>query len=91
LNAYQENSKLKVEDLFSYFQMLDASLNDDLKKEVVKTSICYFKIPMQWCRFYFDSLINSVATISSEAFLISEPILFSVSDESKYGIQLNTC
>ena len=37
LEDYQENAKTKVKDLFSYFQMLtDASLTDDLKKEVVK-------------------------------------------------------
>ena len=36
LVAYQENSKTKIEDVFSYFQMLtDASLSNDLKKEVV--------------------------------------------------------
>lgn len=86
LNAYQENSKTKVEDLFSYFQMLtDASLNDDLKKEVVKNINLLFQNPNT---LVIDFTSDSFDKITLQQFiqklLISEPILFSVSDESKY-------
>ena len=82
LEDYQENAKTKVEDLFSYFQMLtDASLTNDLKKEVVKnikncfqnqnpdvidfTSVTNDKIPL-------NSLIDKL--------LFSEPIIFKVTN-----------
>ena len=86
LNAYQENSKTKVEDLFSYFQMLtDASLNDDLKKEVVKNINLLFQNPNT---LVIDFTSDSFDKITLQQFiqklLISEPILFSVSDESRY-------
>lgn len=86
LNAYQENSKTKVEDLFSYFKMLtDASLSDDLKKEVVKNINLAFKNPNE---MVVDFTSNSLDKISLQLFiqklLISEPILLSVSDEVKY-------
>lgn len=86
LNAYQENSKTKVEDLFSYFQMLtDATLNDDLKKEVVKNINLLFQNPNT---IVIDFTSDSFDKITLQQFiqklLISEPILFSVSDESRY-------
>jgi hypothetical protein len=86
LNAYQENSKTKVEDLFSYFQMLtDASLNDDLKNEVVKNINLLFQNPNT---LVIDFTSDSFDKITLQQFiqklLISEPILFSVSDESRY-------
>jgi hypothetical protein len=86
LNAYQENSKTKVEDLFSYFQMLtDAKLNDDLKNEVVKNINLLFQNPNT---LVIDFTSDSFDKITLQQFiqklLISEPILFSVSDESRY-------
>lgn len=86
LNAYQENSKTKVEDLFSYFQMLtDASLNDDLKKEVVKNINLLFQNPNTMViDFTSDSFDKIPLQQFIQRLLISEPILFSVSDESKY-------
>lgn len=86
LNAYQENSKTKIEDLFSYFQMLtNANLKDDLKKEVVKNINLAFKNPNE---VVVDFTSNSLDKITLQLFiqklLISEPILFSVSDESKF-------
>lgn len=86
LNAYQENSKTKVEDLFSYFQMLtDASLNVDLKNEVVKNINLLFQNPNT---LVIDFTSDSFDKITLQQFiqklLISEPILFSVSDESRY-------
>ena len=87
LNAYQENSKTKVEDLFSYFQMLtDASLNDDLKKEVVKNINLLFQNPNT---LVIDFTSDSFDKITLQQFiqklLISEPILFSVSEETKFN------
>lgn len=87
LNAYQENSKTKVEDLFSYFQMLtDASLNDDLKKEVVKNINLLFQNPNT---IVIDFTSDSFDKITLQQFiqklLISEPILFSVSEETKFN------
>lgn len=87
LNAYQENSKSKIEDLFSYFQMLtDATLSDDLKKEVIKNIKLLFVNPNT---IVLDFTSESFDRITLEKFiqklLISEPILFSVSDETKYS------
>lgn len=86
LNAYQENSKTKVEDLFSYFQMLtDASLNDDLKNEVVKNINLLFQNPNTMViDFTSDSFDKITLQQFIQKLLISEPILFSVSDESRY-------
>ena len=86
LNAYQENSKTKVEDLFSYFQLLtDASLNDDLKKEVVKNINLLFQNPNTMViDFTSDSFDKIPLQQFIQKLLISEPILFSVSDESRY-------
>ena len=86
LNAYQENSKTKVEDLFSYFQLLtDASLNDDLKKEVVKNINLLFQNPNTMViDFTSDSFDKITLQQFIQKLLISEPILFSVSDESRY-------
>jgi hypothetical protein len=86
LNAYQENSKTKVEDLFSYFQMLtDASLNDDLKNEVVKNINLLFQNPNTMViDFTSDSFDKITLQQFIQKLLISEPILFSVSGESRY-------
>lgn len=86
LNAYQENSKTKVEDLFSYFQMLtDASLNDDLKNEIVKNINLLFQNPNTMViDFTSDSFDKITLQQFIQKLLISEPILFSVSDESRY-------
>ncbi len=86
LNAYQENSKTKVEDLFTYFQMLtDAKLNDDLKKEVVKNINLLFQNPNTTViDFTSDSFDKITLQQFIQKLLISEPILFSVSDESRF-------
>jgi hypothetical protein len=86
LNAYQENSKTKVEDLFSYFQMLtDASLHEDLKKEVVKNINLLFQNPNTMViDFTSDSFDKITLQQFIQKLLISEPILFSVSDESRF-------
>jgi len=87
LNAYQENSKTKVEDLFSYFQMLtDASLNDDLKNEVVKNINLLFQNPNTMViDFTSDSFDKITLQQFIQKLLISEPILFSVSEETKFN------
>jgi len=87
LNAYQENSKTKVEDLFTYFQMLtDASLNDDLKKEVVKNINLLFQNPNTMViDFTSDSFDKITLQQFIQKLLISEPILFSVSEETKFN------
>lgn len=86
LNAYQENSKTKVEDLFSYFHLLtDATLNDDLKKEVVKNiNLLFQNSNTLVIDFTSDSFDKITLQQFIQKLLISEPILFSVSDESKY-------
>jgi hypothetical protein len=86
LNAYQENSKTKVEDLYAYFQWLpDASLPDDVKKEVVKNIQLLFQNRNE---MVVDFTSQSLDKIPLEQFiaklLISEPILFTVSKETKY-------
>lgn len=87
LNAYQENSKTKVEDLFTYFQMLtDASLNDELKKEVVKSINLLFQNPnIMVIDFTSDSFDKITLQQFIQKLLISEPILFSVSEETNFN------
>lgn len=87
LNAYQENSKSKVEDLFSYFQMLtDASLSDDLKIEIVKGINLLIQNPNT---IVIDFTSESLDKITLQQFiqklLISEPILFSVSNQTQFN------
>lgn len=82
LEDYQQNAKTKIEDLFAYFQMLtDASLTDDLKKEVVKNiKNCFQNQNPDVIDFTsetndkirLDSLINKL--------LISEPIVLKVTN-----------
>ena len=87
LNAYQENSKSKIDDLFAYFQMLtDAKLDNDLKKEVIQNINLLFKNPNETV---VDFTSASLDRISLQQFiqklLISEPVSFSISDEVQYN------
>jgi len=89
LEDYRENAKAKVEDLFIYFQMLtDASLENNLKKEVVKNiKNCFQNQNPDVIDFTsetddtikLDSLIDKL--------LYSEPILFKVSDTMKNDLE----
>lgn len=86
LNAYQNNSKTKVIDVFNYFQMLtDAQLSDDLKKEVVKSINQFFN---DTNTLVIDFTSESQDKIPLQQFLqkllISEPILFTVSNQAQY-------
>lgn len=86
LNAYQNNSKTKVEDVFGYFQLLtDAKLTDDVKKEVVKSINQFFNNDTT---MVIDFTSESRDKVPLQQFiqklLISEPILFAVSDEANY-------
>lgn len=86
LNAYQNNSRAKVSDVFAYFQMLtDAKLPDDLKKEVIKSINQFFN---DRNALVIDFTSESQDTIPLQQFiqklLISEPILFTVSNEANY-------
>lgn len=82
LEDYQQNAKIKIEDLFTYFQMLtDASVTDDLKKEVIKNiknsfqnqnpDVIDFTLETN-DKIKLDSLI--------EKLLLSEPIVLKVTD-----------
>ena len=87
LQVYQDNSKSKIEDLFSYFQLLtDASLTDDLKKEVVKNINLLYKNQNE---LVIDFTSESMDDIPLQQFiqklLISEPILFTISKETKFN------
>ncbi|WP_136151696.1 hypothetical protein [Flavobacterium sangjuense] len=82
LEDYRENGKSKVEDLFAYFQMLtDASLTDDLKKEVVKNIKNSFQNQNPEV-IDFTSETNDTIKLDSliDKLLFSEPIVFKVSD-----------
>lgn len=87
LNAYQENSKTKVADAFAYFQMLtDANLDADAKKEVINTIYLLFQNPrVLVIDFTSDSFDKIPLSQFIQKLLISEPILFSVSDEVSYN------
>ena len=86
LNAYQENSKSKVEDLFSYFQMLtDANLKTDVKKEVVDNIHLLIQNPnVLVIDFTSESLHKIPLQQFIQKLLISEPISFGISDEVTY-------
>ena len=87
LNAYQENSKSKIDDLFAYFQMLtDANLKTDLKKEVIDNIHLLFQNPnVLVIDFTSDSLNKIPLQQFIQKLLISESISFSVSDEVTYN------
>lgn len=87
LNAYQENSKSKVDDVFSYFQMLtDASLTDDLKKEVIKNIYLLYQNPNTIVVDFTSETFDKITVQQFiQKLLISEPILFSLSKETKYN------
>ena len=86
LHAYQDNSKTKVADAFAYFQLLtDASLDIDLKKEVVDNIHLLYQNPNALViDFTSDSLDKIPLTQFIQKLLISEPILFTVSNEAHY-------
>lgn len=82
LEDYQENAKTKVEDLFTYFQMLtDASLTDDLKKEVVINIKNSFQNQNPEV-IDFTSEPNEKIALNAliDKLLFSEPIIFIVSN-----------
>lgn len=87
LNAYQENSKTKVDDLFSYFQLLtDASISDEAKNEIVK-SITLLVKDSNAVFLDFTSESKDQITVQQliQKLLISEPILFSVSNQTRFN------
>lgn len=86
LAVYQENSKTKIEDVFTYFQMLtDVSLTVELKNEVVNNINQLFKnknvIVVDFTSEAFDKipLQEFIAKL-----LTSKSIILKVSDESLY-------
>jgi hypothetical protein len=85
LSVYQDHSKTKVEDLYAYFQLLtDATLTSDLKNEVIKNIHQMFKYDsVLVVDFTSDSLDKIPLEQFIQKLLISEPILFEVSDEAK--------
>lgn len=86
LNAYQENSKTKVADAFAYFQMLtDASLDAATKREVINTIYLLFQNPrVLVIDFTSDSFDKIPLSQFIQKLLISEPLLFTVSNEVRY-------
>ncbi len=82
LEDYHENAKTKVEDLFAYFQMLtDASLADDLKKEVVQNIKNCFQNQNPDV-IDFTSETNDKIKLDSliDKLLFSEPIILKVTN-----------
>ena len=87
LNAFQNNSKSKVEDLFGYFQLLtDPSVDADLKNEVIKTIEQLYKNSNSTI---IDFTAESRELIPLAQFLqkllISEPILFTISEATTFN------
>ncbi|MFN3753660.1 hypothetical protein [Flavobacterium sp.] len=89
LEAYQENAKTKVEDLFAYFQMLtDASLTDDYKKEIVKNIQYTFKNQNpEVIDFTSPTLDKILLNDFIQKLLISEPMIFKVSKATQNGTE----
>lgn len=82
LEDYQQNAKIKIEDLFTYFQMLtDASLTEDLKKEVIKNIKNIFENRNTEV-LDFTSETNDTIKLDSliEKLLLSKPIELKVAD-----------
>lgn len=92
LAAYQENTSNKVVDLFSYFQMLtDATLNDEVKKEVVTSINLLFNNQNPSVIDFTSEEKNSIPLqILIQKLLVSDPILFKVSEELKYDSLTDT-
>lgn len=86
LAAYQENTSNKVVDLFSYFQMLtDASLTDEVKKEVITNIYLLFDNQNSMVIDFTSEGKNTILLQTLiQKLLVSEPILFKVSEELKY-------
>lgn len=86
LNAYQENSNTKVADAFAYFQLLtDASLDVNLKKEVIANIYNLFQNPNALViDFTSDALDKIPLAQFVQKLLLSEPILFTISNEARY-------
>lgn len=87
LRAYQERSKSKVEDLFSYFQLLtDSSLTADLKKEVINNIYLLFnnKDPqvIDLTSANFDSIPLSELL---QNLMKSKPLVFKVDNETQFN------
>ncbi len=82
LEDYHENAKTKVEDLFTYFQMLtDASLTDALKKEVVlNIKNCFQNQNPEVIDFTSEANDMIYLNRLIEKLLFSEPIIFKVSN-----------
>ncbi|MES2575535.1 MAG: hypothetical protein V4572_11370 [Bacteroidota bacterium] len=86
LNVYQENSKSKIEDVFTYFQMLtDINIDDQLKSEIIKNIYSLYKTEND---LVVDFTSNNFEKIPLKQFiqrlLYSSPILFKVSNETQY-------
>ncbi len=87
LRAYQERSKSKVEDLFSYFQLLsDTTLTPDLKKEVIDNIYLLFNnenVPVA------DFTSTQLETISLsqliQKLLQSKPLVFKIDSETQFN------
>ena len=86
LNAYQENSKSKINDLFAYLEMLtDANLKTDLKKEVIDNIHLLFQNSNVLVIDFTSESLNKIPLQQFiQKLLISEPISFSISDEVTY-------
>ncbi|MFB9078029.1 hypothetical protein ACFFLS_05085 [Flavobacterium procerum] len=87
LNAYQENSKSKIEDLFSYFQMLtDVNLDNQLKSQIAKNIYSLYKNENE---LVIDFTSNNFEKIPLKQFIQklsnSHSIFFKVSDEAQYN------
>ena len=87
LHAYQEHSNSKVEDLYSYFQLLtDSNLSEDTKKEVIDSIYLLFNHrDVQ----VVDLTSSELETISLSAFISklrkSKSLVFKLKMESQYN------
>ncbi|MEC4048328.1 hypothetical protein OX284_002720 [Flavobacterium sp. SUN046] len=87
LRAYQERSKSKIEDLFSYFQLLtDASLTADLKKEVINNIYLLFnnKDPqvVNLTSSNFESIPLSKLL---QNLMKSKPLVFKIDNQTQFN------
>lgn len=87
LKVYQDNSKSKVKDLFSYFQLLtDSNINNELKTEIIKNINLLYNAKNEIVVDFASSNLEKIRLQDFiQKLMNSKPIVFTISEESNYN------
>jgi hypothetical protein len=87
LRAYQEHSQSKVEDLFSYFQLLtDSTLAPDLKKEVIDNIYLLFNDENVSVADITSAKLETISLSQLiQKLLESKSLVFKINNESQFN------